>query len=54
MKDEEGRFQKMEMFLNQAVLYMVNLDYSKNERNNLFFGICLLVLAYDFREFFRL
>ena len=33
---KEGRFQKMEMILNQAVLYMVNLDYSKNERNNLF------------------
>ena len=37
MKYEEGRFQKMEMFFNQAVLNMVNLDYSKNERNNFFF-----------------
>mgnify|MGYP000255964006 CR=1 FL=1 len=26
----------MEMFLNQAVLYVVNLDYSKNERNKRF------------------
>ena len=42
------------MFLNQAVLYVVNLDYSKNERNKRFWNLCLLVLAYIFKGFLRL
>ena len=44
----------MEMFFNHAVLYVVNLDYIKNERNNLFLNLCPLALTYHFREFLLL
>ena len=44
----------MEMFFNHAVLYVVNLDYIKNERNNLFWNLCVLAFAHHFREFLLL
>ena len=44
----------MEMFFNHAVLYVVNLDYIKNERNNRFWNLFVLALAYHFWEFLLL